>query len=168
MPFFKFLGVTAPEPDETETIHRLTRQMEGLDPQVARYHALFACVLCRVARSDLKISEAEVGAMEKILIEIGHLMPVMAAFVVEIAKVQSELLGGIEGYLFTREFSKLASQDQRVHLLECLFALAASENHIDTRENAEIRKIADELSIERRDFIAIRSRFREDLGVLKE
>lgn len=36
MPFFKSLGIKAKEPDETETVRRLIRRMEGLDPQDRR------------------------------------------------------------------------------------------------------------------------------------
>ena len=167
MGFFKFLGVKANEPDETETIKSLIRRMEGMNPQVARYHALFACVLCRVARADLKITEKEIREMESILVRIGQMGPAVASLVIEIAKVQNELLGGVEDYLFTREFCAVSTPEQRIQLLECLFAVAAAEDDIDSHENATIRKIADELQIERQDFVAIRSGFRDSLKVLK-
>ena len=69
--------------------------MDGLEPKTAKFHALFACILCRVAHTDMKISDEETRSMEKILVGIGHLSPELAAFVVEVAKVQNQLFRGL-------------------------------------------------------------------------
>jgi uncharacterized tellurite resistance protein B-like protein len=170
MTFLKFLGLETKKSDvmeETETIREISRKLDRLEPAVASYHAFFACILSRVARVDLHISEEETRKMENILLTLGHLSQDMAVLVVEIAKRQNELLGGVENYLVTREFKKISDRSQREHLLECLLAVAAADETISSHENAEVRKITDELGIERKDFIAIRSRFREHLGVLK-
>jgi len=169
MSFLKILGLQKGEkPAEfADTVREISRKLDRLDPAVAAYHALFACILSRVAHADLVISEEETRKMEGLLQTLGHLSPEMAALVVEIAKRQNQLLGGVENYLFTRRFKEVSDRTQREHLLECLLAVAAADESISGPENAEIRKIADELEIERADFIAIRSRFRDHLAVLK-
>lgn len=169
MSFLGFLGLQKegdPEGD-AETMREISRKLDRLDPAEATYHALFACILSRVAYVDLQISEVETRKMEEILQTLGHLSSDMAALVVEIAKRGSQLLGGVENYLFTRRFKEISDRPQREHLLECLLAVAAADESISGRENAEVRKIADELEIERRDYIAIRSKFRNHLAVLK-
>jgi len=53
-------------------------------------------------------------------------------------------------------------------LLDCLYAVAAAENLVSTIEDNEISQIADELRIEHRDFISIRSKYRDSLAVLQK
>jgi uncharacterized tellurite resistance protein B-like protein len=52
--------------------------------------------------------------------------------------------------------------------LDCLFAVAAASASIATIEDNEISQIADELRIEHRDFISVRSKYRDHLAVLKD
>lgn len=168
MSFFKkIIGVKAKEPEETETISQITKKLESLEPYVAKYHALFACILSRVAHADLDISEVETNKMKEILEKSGHLTPEMAALVVEIAKVQNILLGGVENYILTREFAQTADRVHKEYLLESLFAVAAADESVSTQESNEISKIATEMGLEHKDYIAARSKFREYLAVLK-
>jgi uncharacterized tellurite resistance protein B-like protein len=53
-------------------------------------------------------------------------------------------------------------------LLDCLYAVAAAESLVSTVEDNEISQIADELRIEHRDFISIRSKHRDSLAVLQK
>nr|NIM62462.1 hypothetical protein [Acidobacteriota bacterium]NIQ87098.1 hypothetical protein [Acidobacteriota bacterium] len=50
----------------------------------------------------------------------------------------------------------------------CLFAVGAADDSISTTEDNVVRQIADELELEHPDFIAVRSRFREQLGVFQK
>lgn len=170
MPFFKFMGVKAKEPDETEeteTIRKITQKLEALDPKAAKFHALFASILSRVAHVDFDISEEETKKMEEIITKLGHLSPDLAILVTEIAKSQNKLLGGIENFLFTREFVEVSSKKDREHLLECLFAVAAADESVSTQESNEIAQIVKELKLEHQDYIRVRSLFRKHLAVLK-
>jgi len=172
MSILRYLGLapTGPRPGspetETETVRKITDALDRLDPERARYIAGFAYVLSRVARADLKISDQETRAMERLVAGHGGLPEEQAIIVVQIAKTQNKLFGGTENFLVTREFAKIASFDQKLALLDCLFAVAASENLITTEEDNEIRQIADELGIEHRDFIAVRSKHRDQLSFL--
>jgi len=172
--FVQFLGVEtkpsaavlAAEP-ETESVRHIIQSLDALAPTQAHYIALFASILSRVAHADLTIAPEESQAIEKIVQELGGLTASQAVLVTEIAKQQNRLLGGVENYLLTREFAKVASQAQRLQLLESLFAVAAAEAGISAEENQEINKIAEEIGLTRQDFLAVRASFKEHLNVLK-
>jgi uncharacterized tellurite resistance protein B-like protein len=170
MSILKFLKLEQPREGssaQTDTVRKITRALDQLDPERARYIAAFAYILSRVARADLHISDEETSAMEQIVVQIGGLPEEQAVIVVQMAKSQSILFGATENYLVTREFNKMATRDQKLALLECLFAVSAADQSISTMEDNEISQIADELRIEHRDFISVRSMFREHLAVLK-
>ncbi len=170
MSILRYLGISPAEPHgstpETDTVRKITEALDRLDPDRARYIAGFAYILSRVGRADLKISDRETRAMERIVVEQGGLPEEQAIIVVQIAKTQTKLFGGTENFLVTREFSKMASLDQKLSLLDCLFAVGASEGMINTDEDNEIRQIAEELGLDHRDFIAVRSKHRDQLSFL--
>lgn len=153
---------------ETETVRRIIEKLEALDPDRARYLAAFAYILGRVAHADRSISDDETHAMERILVETGGLPEPQAVLAVQIAKSQNLLFGGTENFLVTREFGRLASHEQKIALLHCLFAVSAADHSISTVEDNEIRMISSELGFSHKDFIAVRLAHRADLAVLKK
>ncbi len=172
MSILKYFGLentgTSAGSAETQTVRQITAALDRMDPEQARYVAGFAYILSRVARADLKISEAETRAMEKIVAAHGGLSEAQAIIAVQIAKSQNLLFGGTENFLVTREFSRIASRDQKLALLDCLFAVAASEDQISAQEDNEIRQISDELRLDHPDFITIRTKHRDQLAVLNK
>lgn len=152
---------------DTETVRRISAELERMGPEQARYLAAFAYVLARVAHADLNIDDDEVRAMRKTLAGVGGLTDEEAGLACEIACDQSTHLGGSENYLVTREFRAVSSREQRAQLLECLFAVAASDGDISTTESAETLAIAEELGFTRPEALAVRSRFREHIAELK-
>ncbi len=172
MSILRFLGLksdeTLAEGPETQTVRRIAGELDRLEPEKARYLAAFAYILSRAAHADLKVSEEEVRTMERILVKIGGLPPEQAVMVVQIAKTQTLMFGATEDYLVTREFDRIATKDQKLALLECLFAVSASDESISTIEDSAIRQIASELKLDHADFIRIRSIFRDHLAVLKK
>lgn len=129
---------------ETDTVRKITESLDRLEPERAKYVAAFAYLLSRVARADLNISPEESRVTERIVMEIGGLPEEQAVIVVQIAKTQNILFGGTEDYLVAREFNSIASHDQKLSLLHCLFAVAAADESISTVEDNQISQIADE------------------------
>jgi uncharacterized tellurite resistance protein B-like protein len=167
----RFIGLGGPRPDaasETETVRRIARELEGLDPAKARFLAGFAYVLARVANADLRVEASESAAMEAIVRRIAGLPEAEAALVVEIAKSQTRLLGGTENYVVTREFKSASSREQRVQLLECLFEVAAADGSIATLESGEIAAIGEELGFTRAEINALRAPWRDKLAELQK
>jgi uncharacterized tellurite resistance protein B-like protein len=174
MSILEFLGLSksstperAANAAETDTVRKIVSALDSMDPDKARFIAAFAFILCRVARADLQISSSEIRIMEQIVMERGGLPEEQAILVVQMAKTQSTLFGGTENFLVTREFNRMATQEQKKALLDCLFAVASDEM-ISTVEDNEISRISSELQISRDEFIALRMKYREKRAVLKK
>jgi uncharacterized tellurite resistance protein B-like protein len=159
---------TPPSSPETETVRRIIEALDRLEPERARYIAAFAYILGRVAHADRNISPEETQAMERIVIGEGRLPEEQAILVVQMARSQNVLFGGTENFLVTREFKKIATREQKIALLHCLFAVSSSDESISTLEDNEIRKISRELEFTHDDFIAVRLAHRRHLAVLKK
>jgi uncharacterized tellurite resistance protein B-like protein len=153
--------------DETETVRRIVQQLDNLEPGRARYIAAFAYILSRVARADMNISDAETREMEHQVTRLSQLPAEQAVLVVQIAKTQATLFGGTENFLVTQEFNKMATIEQKLAMLDCLFAVAAADQVISSVEDREIRLINDELQLTHEQYISARYNFREYLAVLK-
>src|SRR5215475_830198 len=152
---------------ETETVRKIVQKLEQLPEQQARYIAAFAYLLSRAARADLQIGADETAVMERIIMEQGGLPEELAVVVVQMAKTQNQLFGSTENYLVTREFERIATREQKLALLDCLFAVTASDENITNEEDNVVKQIASELRLSHADYISARSRFREYLAVLK-
>jgi uncharacterized tellurite resistance protein B-like protein len=152
---------------ETATVRRIVAQLSALPPDQSRYLAGFAYILSRAAQADLDISDEETALMERFVVEHGRLPEAQAILAVEIAKSQSRLYGGTEDYLVTREFLKVSTDEQRLALLRCCFAVGAADDTITAEENAEIRQIAYELGIGRDELNAVANEYRDQLSVLQ-
>ncbi len=153
---------------DTETVRRIVREIDRLDPAQGRFIAAFAFVLSRVANADLVISDDEIRRMEEVVREVGGLEEAQAVLVVQIAKSQQSLLGGTENYLVTREFDKIATREQKERLLHCLFEVSAADDEISMVEENEVRKIAEEMCFDHREFSAIRSQYNEKRSLLRK
>ncbi|MBN1570953.1 MAG: TerB family tellurite resistance protein [Acidobacteria bacterium] len=153
---------------ETETVRKIIQALDQLEPGRAKFIAGFAYLLGRAARADMHISLKETQKMERILMDRGGLPEEQAIIVVQMAKTQNVLFGGTENFLVTREFRESADHEQKLALLDCLYAVAATEDYISTIEDNEISQIADELRIEHHDFISVRSGYRSSLAVFQD
>ena len=152
---------------DTETVRRIAKELEAIEPERARYIAAFAYVLGRVAYADRDISEDETIVMTHLVTELGKIPEEQAALVVEIAKGQNELFGGTENFLVTREFRDLSSREQREELLHCLFAVAAADDSITSDEEAQVRQIASEIGLDQKEFVNVRSAYNDKREVVR-
>ena len=160
----------APTADEaeTETIRRIVRELEQVDPARRRYLAGFAYVLARAAHADLTITEDEANEMEHIVSHIGGLPMAQSVLVVEIARNQSELYSGTEDYLVTREFNANATDEERRAAVAACFAVAATDHEITAEEYAELTEIAEELGLSHAELNTIRNEYRDQLTAIKK
>jgi len=176
MSILKFLGIRNQGDGEggpsagsgSETVRKIVDALDNMDPDRARYIASFANILSRVAHADLEISREEVAVMEKIVREVGGLPEEEAILVVQMAKSHTVLFGSTESYVITREFYKMATKEEKLHLLDCLFAVSSANESISSAEEAEIRRIVAEMNLTHADYIRERSRYSHYLDVLKE
>ena len=172
MSILKFLGLsekpeTSTPSAETETVRTIVRKLDLLPEDQARFIAAFAYLLSRAARADLHVSEEETAVMERIVMREGGLSEELAVLVIQIAKTQNQLFGATENYLVAREFERIATPEQKLALLECLFAVTAADENITNIEDNTVKQISRELKLSNADYIAARLRFKEHLAVLK-
>jgi len=163
-----FLGVAAdPAATDSDTIRRIASELDRLEPDRARFIAAFAFILSRIAGADHEVSDDEVEAMERLVREKGHLAPEQAVLVVQMAKTQQRLFGGTDDFLVTRELGRVANYDEKVALVDCLFAVAAADKRILNTEADEIARVARELKVEQTDLSRLRAAHRDFLEVRK-
>jgi len=152
---------------ETDSVRKVVEALDHLEESHARYVAAFGYILGRVAHADLKISPEETATMERVIRERTGLPENEAIIVVQMAKTRAQLFGGTENFLVSREFDRIASREQKLALLDCLFAVAAAEGHISVTEDNEIKQISQELHLEHPDFIGVRMGWKTQLGVFQ-
>jgi uncharacterized tellurite resistance protein B-like protein len=171
MSILKFLGLNLDRPttstEQTEAVRKIVQKLDQLPEEQARYIAAFAFLLSRAARADLDISADETAVMERIVMQRGGLPEELAVVVVQMAKTQNQLFGGTENYLVTREFEHIATREQKLALLDCLFAVTAADESITSEEDNVVKQVSSELKLSHDDYIAARSHFRQYLAVLK-
>jgi uncharacterized tellurite resistance protein B-like protein len=153
---------------EAEPLQAIAATLAQLPAEEARYVAAFAYLLSRVAHADHDLSDLERRSMEDIIVHRAGLPAEQATLVVNLATSQTMRVRGTEDYLVSREFARLATPAQKTALIDCLFAVSASDSHIITAEDNEIRRIASEIQFEHAEFVAIRGRYRAHLAVLKD
>jgi uncharacterized tellurite resistance protein B-like protein len=130
-----------------------------MPPETARYLAGFAYVMSRAAHADLDISEAETRTMERAVLELGGLDEAHAVLVVEMAKIQARSHGETEDYLVTREFGRMATEEQKLAVLRCCFLVAVSDGSISAEEASVVNEIAHELDVPRQQLNKVREEF---------
>src|SRR5687768_9634990 len=112
-----WLGVDSADQKDFAPLRETLQALDHLEPDRARYLAAFAYLLGRVAHADQHVSPAETGAMETLVREQGALSQEQAMLVVQLAKTNNLLFGGTANFLVAREFSDLATYDQKLALM---------------------------------------------------
>jgi uncharacterized tellurite resistance protein B-like protein len=163
----KWFGLAEDEATPVDSLGEIERALNELDPVEARYLACFAYILHRVARADHEITDDESALIERLVVERSGLPPDRAALVVQIAKTEILRHGGTEDFIVTREYAAMASREQKLALIDCLFGVSAIDRSIRTVEDNEIRRIASELKLDHPDYISIRAAHVEHLASRK-
>lgn len=157
------------EADEggAQAVRDLAARLDSLPPDRARFVASFAMTLARAARADLEVLDRESTAVVEVLQEVAGLPPDQADLAAGVALHRNELLGVSEDYLATRVFRESSSREERLRLLEAVFAVCAADESITLVEEEEVRQIATELGLEHADYVAARASFAEHREVLR-
>ena len=93
--------------------------------------------------------------------------PDQVATTLTVLKALTEELAGIEDYHYTRMINAVSSKQEKLEILSCLFGVAVADHSVNAEEDQRIGIIAENLQLYRKDFIEVRSQFREFLDVLK-
>jgi uncharacterized tellurite resistance protein B-like protein len=164
-----WLGADRQDSQEFAPLRETLDALDHLEPDRARYLAAFAYLLGRVAHADQHVSTEETLAMEALVQEHGQVSRDQAMVVVQLAKASNLLFGGTANFLVARELSALATYEQKLALMRCLFAVSATDEAISTAEEGEIHRIAKELRIDQPDLVALRVAHQRHLpGISRE
>jgi len=175
MSILRWLGLGSATASETagsedggsQAVRELAARLDSLPPERARFAASFAMTLARAARADLEVLDPESTAVAEVLREVAGLPADQADLVAGMALHRNELLGVSEDYLATRVFRQISSREERLRLLEAVFAVCAADESITLVEEEEVRQIATELGLEHADYVAARAGFAEHREVLR-
>ena len=176
MSILKLLGLsgdtsyssTNEQSDDGKSIRHIAKELDELPDDQALRLAAFAYVLGRVAHADSHFSESETQKMQDVVQLLGHIPESQAVILVEIAKHQVRLFGGTENFSVSRRFRELSTPEQRIELLECVFAVSAADDSITVVEEGQARQISKELRLTHKEFIQARSAYVGHLEALKE
>ena len=152
----KWLGLASEAAVQADSLAEIETALTQLDPKEARYLACFAYILHRVARADHEITDGESALIHRMVVEHGGIDGERAALVARIARSEGLRHGGTEDFIVTREFERLATHEQKVALIDCLFAVSSTDESIRTVEDNEIRRVASELKLDHSEYIRIR------------
>lgn len=167
MSLLKWLGLSSEPEHPHNRLKGIEEILTAFGPDRARYLACFAYILTRPARADHEVSDAEARLMEGIMAGRTGVSAPQAATIIALAREAAKHSGGTDDYLVTREFERVAARDEKLELLDCLFAVSAADESILTVEDNEVRRVASELKLEHADYIAVRARHIEHLNVLR-
>ncbi len=162
-----FSVIDAPSSDDSDTIGKIADALSGHTPERARFIAVLASLLSRVAYADLSVSAEERAQIQALLLAHGNLSEVDAALVTTIAVNQTRLFGGTQGYLMARDFKSMSSREDRIEMMDCLFAVAAADGEISAAEETELGKIGTELGLDRDEWAHVRTAYRDQRARLK-
>jgi uncharacterized tellurite resistance protein B-like protein len=162
-----WLGLDRAEEPDHAPLRELVRALDRLDDDRARYIARFAYLLGRVAHADRHVSADETAAMEMILQQQGQLSAEQAILAVSLAQTSNLLFGGTADFTVAQEFADTASYEQKLALVECLFAVSAIEGGISMAEETEIHRIANQLKIDPADLTRLRVAHKSHLPGLR-
>ena len=149
---------------KTQISHLIPEATEDKQMEIACFCGLFA----RVVFVDLKADISEVSSMEQVLKSLTNLSPGEIKTIVTVSLDHSKELAGLENQVYTLHLRKTLDNEQKYHLLECLFAIAASDGEASNQESEEIRAISIGLGLDQQHYIAARATVKEKLGALKK
>ena len=108
-------------------------------------------LMARVAYVDHEVQEGEFDSMVSAIKDNWELSDIQAALVAETAV--STITKGLDYYRLSRRFFESTTEDERVHFLDALFAVADGDSGVSYEEIEEIRTIATVLKMTHKQFI---------------
>jgi uncharacterized tellurite resistance protein B-like protein len=168
MSLLRWLGLSGqPDPAADNRLHGIEQSLAAHGPERARFIACFAYILMRAAKADHHVSDDELQEVGRVIREWAHVDDEQAALIVRIAR-EAGHSRGTDDFLISREFERVATREEKLALLDCLFEVAGADAAIGTVEDNEVRRIASELKLEHSDYITVRQRHLGRLNVLRK
>jgi len=122
-----------------------------------------AALLIEMMRADGKVSEDERRAVMQTIQSKFNLSDDETKSLKELAK--EKIRKATDYYEFTSLIHKGLSYEQKVEVIEHLWEIAFTDKHLDKHEEYVVRKIADLIYVEHKDFIEAKLRVKKKLSV---
>lgn len=168
MSLLKRLGLARSDPPPRNRYVAAVREhLERLPTDRAEFVAAFAGLLVRVAQADMDVSDAERRALRRVVKKNAGLSAAESEAVADTVVHHAKTLAGIDYASLTSSFNELASEADKKHLIDCLYAIATADDTISVIEDEEIRQVAQALLLSHSEFIEIRTRYKEQLEVIQ-
>jgi len=160
-------GTTANATDPNDIVAAVRARLGRLPADRAEMVAAFAGLLMRVAHADETVSDTEASALRHLVREHSGLSPDEAEAVVDLLARRAEGFGGIEYAQLTRAMNEHATPNDKLHLLDCLYEVAAADGLATIVEEEQIRAVARALMLSHGQLIEVRRRHAAALEVLQ-
>lgn len=170
MSLLRFLGLggsAAGRDMEPRSLVELGAELESLPPEEGRFVAAFAYLLARIAGSDLRTDDAEQAEIARHLESFAGIEPTHAQILSRSALHVADAHSASDHHLVARAFRDMTDTPERLRLLRCLYAVAAADETISTREDNEIFEIAHSIGVAHEQVVALRSEYKTYLGSMK-
>jgi uncharacterized tellurite resistance protein B-like protein len=142
---------------KNKVYYSLSRRLEleetdiDIPEKELRRLSLAGGLMARVAYVDQEIQEGEFDSMVNAIQRNWNLSDLEAALVAETAA--STITKGLDYYRLSRRFFESTTEDERVHFMDALFAVADGDGRVSYEEIEEIRTIATVLKLTHKQFI---------------
>ncbi|MGH7859570.1 MAG: TerB family tellurite resistance protein [Candidatus Binatia bacterium] len=113
------------------------------------------------------MSDFEAARIRDLVAEHAGFAVEEAEAVAFVARNKTVALRGAENHRLTRRFNEISVEEERLHLIDCLYAVATSDDLVSHVEDREVRRIAAALMLPPSAVLGIRSRYREKLEELQ-
>jgi uncharacterized tellurite resistance protein B-like protein len=164
---FLGIGVSTERRDDPESLLEIEARLEVLPAEEARFISAFAYLLARIAGVDLRTESVERDVIAQRLEDFAEIDTALSVLLTETAIHAASSYSATDDHLVARAFRDMSGRAERLKLLRCLFAVAAADDSITTKEDNEIFEIAEAIGVDHSDVIGLRSNYKELLASMK-
>ena len=122
-----------------------------------------AALLIEMMKADGKVSEDERKAVTQTIQSKFNLTEDETKSLKELAK--ENIRKATDYYEFTSLINKGLTYEQKVEIIEHLWGIALTDKHLDKHEEYMVRKIADLIYVEHKDFIEAKLKIKKKLSL---
>ncbi|MCP4200112.1 MAG: TerB family tellurite resistance protein [Proteobacteria bacterium] len=171
MNLWKIFGIEKKERSEDPELGELFGGMEAILQDFAendiKYVTGFAGLLGKVAYADMEMSDDEVAKMQSILSSTLRLRDSQVGLIVKMLQNHSVQLCSLEDYRYVRMINKVCDKEQKMELIEAMFAVASADESVSSEEDSAIYVVSKGIGLSHKDFVTVRAQFKNYLEVLK-
>lgn len=148
---------------DTRIMPSSSAQSAGKASDVAEHEIRLAtaALLIEMTRTDGQLAEGEMQAVADSVQITFELSDDECQLLLELA--EEEVKQSVSLFDFTHLVDKGFTNQQKTHVIELLWRVAYSDNHLDKYEEHLLRKLADLLHVSHQDFLKAKHRVQQEL-----